>query len=70
MPKVAVVIRQLEGHKPTTHAVFGVGPHDNVEHDLVEHFLEEKANQSIRLFKEQFVEFKNAEFIVELVESQ
>ena len=60
--KVVVVTRRLPGHDSVVSAIIGVDTETEKGLDDVEHYLQEKAEQHIRLFKDDFIEFRNAEW--------
>lgn len=66
--KVAVVIRQLPGHMPVAMAVI-TDPGDSVEIDDLDHYFESRGEKIIEDFKKQFVEFKEAWFDVQILET-
>jgi len=68
MSKVAVVIRHLNNCRPVVSAVITT---DNaVDYiDDKERYLKSKAEDHISIFKKDFVEFEDAKFYVDIVES-
>ncbi|EKD89729.1 MAG: hypothetical protein ACD_33C00002G0021 [uncultured bacterium] len=67
MAKVCIIVRKLPNFDPVVHAVFEE-PNYQTE-DLIGYF-EEKTKQNIKLFKEKFVEFNNADFFTQVVDTQ
>lgn len=55
-----VVIRQLKGQRPVTHCIIMESPDLQVDNQC--HYMESKAEQSIRTFQEDYVEFRDAVF--------
>ena len=66
MVKMAVVIRHLPGSRPVTSAVIRE-PKDASNIDDIEHYLMSRADDSIKEFKERFVEFESAAWYVDIV---
>lgn len=67
MPElVAVVIRKLPQHRPVTSAVI-TEPESKNDIDDMEHYLVCMAQDHIRRFINQFVEFKRAEWYVDII---
>lgn len=70
MAKVAVVIRQLTSHRPVTSAVIEeswIPDSERQQVDDINHYLISRAKQHIRSMVQQFVEFKDAKWYVDIV---
>lgn len=62
---VAVVIRKLPQHRPVTSAIIQESTNPDID-DMV-HYLKSRANDHVRQFTSQFVEFKRAGWFVDVV---
>ncbi len=67
MKKAIVVIRQMASCRPVCSAVIEADS-DTCDHDDVDEYLKEKAQEHIDNFKRQFVEFLDAEFWIDPVQ--
>jgi len=66
MPElVAVVIRKLPQHRPVTSAIIQESADPDID-DMVD-YLKSRANDHVRQFTSQFVEFKRAGWFVDVV---
>lgn len=64
--RACVVIRQLNNSRPVTSKVILL-PLDRHDIDDIEHYFEYQAREHIEEFKKDFIEFKDANFWVDIV---
>lgn len=67
MAKCMVVVRRLPGNDPVAMGV--ILPNNYSEIDDQEGYMREKAEELIADFKRQFVEFRTAEFFINITET-